>query len=124
MRLLISGYRKFSDYHVIETEMKKILAESKETDHVIIHGNCSGVDLTADRVAKNCGWSTLIFPAQWDYYAKKGCRNAAGPMRNQQMIAEGKPDYALLFLAPESVGTLDMLARLDKSGIEYSVVYI
>jgi hypothetical protein len=41
MKLLISGYRNFNDYIVIEEEIKKILSG---IDHIIIHGGCKGVD--------------------------------------------------------------------------------
>jgi hypothetical protein len=37
-------------------------------------------------------WKTLVFKPNW-LLGKK-----AGPIRNEKMITEGKPDYAICFL--------------------------
>lgn len=117
MRLLISGYREFNNYEVVQREMEKLLKPGES--HVVIHGNCSGADLTADRVARDKGWERRIFPALWNKHGK-----AAGPIRNQQMIDEGRPDYALIFLSPHSKGTLDMKNRLEHCGVKYTLVNV
>lgn len=117
MRLLVSGYRNFTDYNIIETEMKNLLLAGEK--HVVIHGACSGVDMTADKAAKNNNWECQIFPANWAKHGK-----AAGPIRNQQMIDEGMPDYAIIFLSPLSRGTLDMKNRLDRHNIKYTIVNV
>jgi len=119
MRLLISGYRYFRDYDTIEKEIKKVLDSKPNESHIIIHGNCSGVDTTADEIAKANELQRLVFFADWNQYGK-----AAGPIRNQQMIDEGKPDYAIIFLSPQSRGTLDMKNRLDKCKIKYTIVHL
>lgn len=117
MRLLISGYRYFSDYDIVQTEMKKVLCDNET--HVIIHGNCQGADLTADKVAKDNGWDCLLFPPEWNKHGK-----AAGVIRNEEMIVEGRPDYAIVFLSPQSRGTLDMKKRLDRHKIKYTLVHV
>ena len=56
----------------------------------------------------------LAFPADWDKYHK-----AAGHIRNQQMLTEGKPTLVLAFhhdLA-RSKGTKDMVRRALKAGL-------
>jgi hypothetical protein len=40
---------------------------------------------------------------------------AAGPIRNQRMIDEGKPDLVIAF--PGGRGTADMVSRAKKAGI-------
>lgn len=59
------------------------------------------------------------FPADWKRYGK-----AAGPIRNQQMIDEGKPDLVLAFHENinESRGTKDMVARARGIGIKVIII--
>lgn len=116
MRLLVSGYRYFNDYNVIEREILKIL--NKDEKHTIIHGNCQGVDLIADDIAKKNNWERFIFRPDWSIGKK------AGPIRNQKMIDEGKPDMALLFMSENSRGTVDMKNRLERHKIKYIVINI
>lgn len=77
----------------------------------LIHGGARG----ADRLAGE--WATLRhipvrqFPAQWD---KNG--RAAGPLRNQQMLDEGKPDIVVAF--PGGAGTADMVRRAHAADIK------
>lgn len=116
MKLLVSGYRNFFDYEIISREMKNIL--EKDTDHTVIHGGCFGVDTIAGKVSEENNWNVQIFNADWSIGKK------AGPIRNQKMIDEGKPDFALLFLSEKSKGTLDMKNRLDSAKIKYKIINI
>ena len=52
----------------------------------------------------------IVFPAEWDKYGV-----SAGPIRNQKMIDEGKPD--LVFAFPGGRGTTDMIRRAAVAGI-------
>ena len=54
------------------------------------------------------------YPADWKKYGK-----SAGPLRNQRMIDEGKPDLVVAF--PGGVGTADMISRAKAYNI--SVLY-
>ena len=65
----------------------------------IVHGNCKGVDRTADEVAGHIGMSSTPVDAEWDKYGDK-----AGPIRNKLMIDyisqlahEGKQILVLAF---------------------------
>jgi hypothetical protein len=58
-----------------------------------------------------------VFYADWDKHGR-----AAGPIRNQQMLDEGKPDLVVAFLLPQGSGTLDMIRRTEKAGIEVRVI--
>lgn len=60
----------------------------------------------------------MVFPAEWNRLGR-----TAGPVRNTQMLKEGKPDCALAFhpnLAL-SKGTKNMVNQLIKAGIPYLV---
>ena len=80
-------------------------------DTVIISGAGSGADTVATDWAVVNWVSFLEFSADW-----KKLGNAAGPIRNQQMIDEGKPDLVLAF--PGGTGTADMVRRAKAAGIE------
>ena len=47
---------------------------------------------------------------QWDELGKK-----AGPLRNQRMLDDGKPDMVVAF--PGGGGTKDMVRRAAKAGV-------
>lgn len=79
---------------------------------MIIEGRAKGADTIARK------WSNIFleqdsegYPADWE-----GLGKAAGPIRNQQMLDEGKPDYVLAM--PGGKGTQDMIERAVKAGIK------
>ena len=110
MRLLICGSRNWKD-------RKAVLQAVKELNpSVIIEGECRGADRLAASVAEELGILVEKFPADWARHGRQ-----AGPIRNQQMLAEGKPDYVLAFPTSESRGTWDMVRRAKKAGVETKV---
>jgi len=82
---------------------------------VVIHGGAKGADTLAARSADNQGVTAEAYPADWGTHGK-----AAGPIRNQQMIDDAKPDVCWAFVdkpLAESRGTADMVRRARKAGI-------
>lgn len=77
---------------------------------VVIHGDARGVDRCAGAWAESNHITVRKFPADWDRHGK-----SAGPIRNQQMLDEGKPDFVIAF--PGGIGTSDMVARSKKIGV-------
>ena len=77
--------------------------------------SASGADRLGERFAKANNCELLVFPADWNKFGK-----AAGFIRNQQMIDEGKPD--LVVALPGGRGTADMVRRAKKHGIEVAEV--
>jgi SLOG family YspA-like protein len=77
---------------------------------VIITGGASGVDSTAtDWAAVN--WCQFKeYKADWKKHGR-----AAGPIRNQRMLDEGKPDLVVAF--PGGRGTADMVKRAKAAGV-------
>ena len=69
-----------------------------------------GADWQAAVWAKTAGLPVLYFYANW-----QGEGKAAGPLRNQRMIDEGRPAVGIEF--PGGRGTRDMRRRLEGSGI-------
>ena len=112
MRLLVCGDRDWYDPLPIEKRIGEIQPS------VVIHGCAKGADSMAGRAARKFSIPVLEFPALWDKYGK-----GAGPIRNQQMLDEGKPDYVLAFHddLEHSKGTRDMVNRAKKAGIPVEV---
>jgi hypothetical protein len=82
MRVLICGDRNWTDRRRIGWYLNTLPVGS-----VVIHGNAPGVDRIAAELARELGFEVIAFPAQWWRYGR-----AAGPLRNKQMIDEGRPD--------------------------------
>ena len=118
MRVLVCGGRDFADrkcfFHRIDDLDHE---EGVWTIDTIIHGGCKGADLLAAEWAGPLpSWSERIlevleFKADWDKHGR-----SAGPIRNQQMLDEGKPDLVLAFAGGK--GTDDMCRRAREAGVE------
>lgn len=109
MKILICGSRDYKNIEAIKNVINRLSAED-----IVIHGCAKGADSIAGYLAKNKGLKVLEFPAQWDKYGK-----AAGPIRNKQMLDEGKPDEVYAFYADKSKsrGTKNMVKQSRKAGI-------
>jgi hypothetical protein len=120
--MLVCGGRDFEDQEFLNETLDRIcfnrgwILEPGEYGnflaHVhLIHGGARGTDLLAEdwAIGHWCDWTE--FEADWDTHGKK-----AGPIRNQQMLEEGKPDVVVAF--PGGKGTADMVRRAKKAGIE------
>ncbi len=113
MRLLVCGGRDFKDSHMafaIISDTLQWYDVSYDCPHTIISGCARGADQIALDWAEAYGVPVDPYPADWNKYPK-----AAGPIRNQRMIDEGKPDMVLAF--PGGKGTADMIKRAGKAGI-------
>jgi hypothetical protein len=106
MRLLITGDRNWKDEGIIHAVLT--LMADTYPDLTIIHGGANGADSIAGDIAESLEIKTLEFRADWSKHGR-----AAGPIRNQQMLDEGKPDAVMAFHKDlrSSRGTLDMVRR-------------
>jgi len=77
-----------------------------------------GADEGAYEAARDLHIPYMICWADWDRWGNK-----AGPIRNQEMLDRGRPNYALAFHDDlnKSKGTKDMVERLKKAGITTEV---
>lgn len=124
MRILCCGDRNwkakravyFGIMYAINNNTKGAVVAS---DVTIIHGACRGADTLAGEVAIEEGMRILLYPAQWTKYGP-----AAGPIRNQQMLDEGKPDVVVAYHDDllTSKGTKDMIERASKAKLPIYVV--
>lgn len=121
-RILVCGGRDYDDYRHVARTLDSICAEREwimEPDEfgnwlpqvVIIHGGARGADCLADQWAVVNWQESVEFPADWKRHGKM-----AGPIRNLQMLEEGKPDLVVAF--PGGRGTAHMVKAAEERGIE------
>lgn len=113
MRLVVTGGRGYSDTRRAFAALDELHA--RRPISVLIEGEARGLDSRARVWAVRRGVAVEPYPAAWELYGK-----AAGGIRNQQMIDEGRPDYGLVF--PGGFGTADMRRRLVAAGIPFEEV--
>lgn len=113
MRVLICGSREWADGGAIYQKLAQ-LHDGKNVV-IVIEGECRGADVLGRQAAEQLRIPVLAFPAEWKKYGR-----SAGPIRNAQMLREGKPAVVLAFhddLA-HSAGTKDMVERAKKAGLK------
>lgn len=108
MRLLVTGGRDYRDFQALATLLDAIHAQTPIT--LLIHGAAPGTDSLAAAWAAFRHVPAQAYPADWTTHGK-----AAGPIRNQQMLTEGRPDAYLAL--PGGRGTADMVRRCKRAGI-------
>jgi len=113
-RVLICGTRNSGDY----VELAEVIM-NLPFGSVIIQGMCRGVDVMAKYLGEKYGFDVEDYPADWGKHGR-----AAGPIRNKQMLDDGKPDivYAFHPNIAESKGTKNMVNQAKKRGIETIVI--
>jgi hypothetical protein len=77
----------------------------------VIDGAAPGADALANEWARSKGIKTQRFRADWRLQGRK-----AGPLRNAQMLREGRPDLVIAF--PGGDGTADMIRQARAAGVE------
>ncbi len=115
-KALICGDRNWTDRDSIRLWIAKLQDMGYNT---IIEGESRGADTIASEEAKLAGMNVLRFPAKWSEYGK-----AAGPVRNRQMLSEGKPNLVVAFHnnIENSKGTKNMCEQAKAKGIEVILV--
>jgi hypothetical protein len=108
MRVLVCGGRSFADLPLLDRRLDEM--HTKYGIKTIIHGGAAGADNMAHFWAGFNGVDVEIYSANWKKHGK-----AAGPIRNQRMIEEGKPDMVVAFAGGR--GTADMTRRALAAGL-------
>ena len=112
MRLLICGGRNFTDVEYAIPRFHRVHLKTPVT--TLICGMAHGGDMIGHAWAKEMGIPTEEYPITKEAWDRHG--NAAGPIRNLQMLKQGKPDLVLGL--PGGNGTAHMLSIADKAGVE------
>lgn len=117
-RIIIAGCRDFNDYEKLKSETNIVLRfYDIKTEITIVSGGCTGADNLGERYAKEYGIPLEIHPAEWDKFG-----NAAGPIRNEEMIKES--DAVLCFWDGKSHGTLSLISLAKKYKKPLKIIYI
>lgn len=116
-RVLVCGGRDYNDRAALYYELNRLIGSYSDGDNydvrtqlTVITGAARGADTLADEWAMEYGAKREVYPADWAKHKK-----AAGPIRNQQMLDEGKPSLVIAF--PGGAGTADMVRRAKAAGI-------
>ncbi len=122
IRLLVCGGRAFTNRRYLFNVLDALHAASPVS--MVIHGGARGADSLAGDWANANKIKVWKFPADWNdlthpdavlkQHQDGSWYNAnAGPIRNQQMLDEGRPDHVIAF--PGRKGTADMIRRAGEA---------
>lgn len=116
-RVLICGDRNWAD----ATAVIHALAEVQQAEgvEVVIEGEATGADTLGKNAAFQLGIPVQAYPADW---RKNG--RSAGPLRNAQMLNDGKPTLVLAFhpFIENSKGTRHMIEIAMKAGVPVKII--
>ena len=108
MRVLVYGGRDFTNQKLGFKALDQLHAEFGFT--VVIDGVARGADTIGYNWAQLRNLPSDRYPANWSKYGR-----SAGPIRNKQMLDEGKPDIGVAF--PGGAGTSNMTKQLLEAGV-------
>ena len=121
MKVLICGGRGFRDKQFVDDYLDEWVTSLYDKNPyfkesiIVIHGGALGVDTWADSWAIRRKYTIKEYQPDWDKYGR-----AAGPIRNKQMLDEGKPDLVIAF--PGGRGTANMIKQAKEAGVEVEIV--
>jgi hypothetical protein len=107
--MLVCGGRNYTDKEQLWAALNGLLQDRAVLR--VISGGAKGADTMAEEWAKAQGLECAVYHADW---ARLG--RAARPIRNQQMLDEGRPTLVVAF--PGGRGTADMVRRARSAGVE------
>jgi hypothetical protein len=114
VRVLVCGGRNFEDRAMLWRVLDSLHEQHRFS--VVIHGMARGADRLADHWATFNRIPAYRFHAPWTQYG-----NAAGPIRNAKMLANGQPDLVVAF--PGANGTKDMIRKALAAKVDVLKVY-
>lgn len=113
MRVLVCGGRDYRDRKTLRDVLDGFHAATPFSS--VIHGDAPGADTLAGMWALQHDILVEVYPAEWRRYGR-----SAGPIRNEKMLREGRPDLVVAF--PGGRGTADMVRRAQKAGVRVEKV--
>lgn len=113
MRVLVCGSRNCTGTAFVYRELDAL--HRRLMISTVIEGDQRGVDRMAGFWARRNKIDNLKFPADWVKFGK-----AAGPIRNQRMLDEGRPDLVIAF--PGGIGTAGMVRLAEAADVRVILV--
>lgn len=115
--VLICGDRNWDNFSLL----LKTLSEVQQAEGValVVQGEATGADTMGRQAAALLGIPERGFPADWRKHGR-----SAGPIRNVQMLKEGKPTLVLAFhpFIENSKGTKHMVEIAQKAGVPVKII--
>lgn len=102
-RVLVCGGRTYDDRDMLNRTLLELAPD------VVIQGGAFGADRMAQEWAAANSVPFVTYPANWKLGRK------AGPIRNEFMLRDSRPDLVVAF--PGGRGTADMVGRAKEAGI-------
>lgn len=108
IKIIVCGGRDFAD----SAHVWNMLSEIDDMEGIasVAHGGAPGADSEAGKWASHSRKPVQVYSARWKQEGK-----AAGPLRNQRMLDQFKPDAVVAF--PGGRGTADMVRRAQAAGV-------
>jgi YspA, cpYpsA-related SLOG family len=91
-RIIIAGSRTITDKEFVFKELDRMLLPILNEIECVISGLAKGIDTLGKEWGIERGVKVVEFPAKWKELGRK-----AGPVRNEQMLVEGKANYVIAF---------------------------
>jgi hypothetical protein len=112
--VLICGDRNWTNFKIIEDFIVTL-----PTGTVIVEGDCRGADKISGYLGRQHGYRVIAVSAKWEKYG-----DAAGPIRNQEMLDLYKPELVVAFHndIEHSKGTKNMVTKATNAGIEVKII--
>lgn len=108
MRVLVCGGRDYNDLETVQAILDRL--HEATAFSCVIHGAARGADTLAGLWAKHHDVPVEAYAAAWSRHGR-----AAGMIRNEQMLREGRPDLVVAF--PGGVGTAGMVRIARRAGV-------
>lgn len=120
MKVLVFGSRAWVDEGMIYRVLSKL-----PKDTILVTGFARGADQIADRIGRKLGFDVRAYPADWDQHG-----NAAGPIRNAEMLAKEHPDAKGIKFdkgfgfstGRDNKGTHDMAEKLWEARVRFEIL--
>lgn len=109
MKIAIVGSRDFPNLDDVREYIRRLPEGT-----VIVSGGARGVDAVAEETAKECGFQTMIFPADWKTFHK-----SAGFRRNVDIVTAA--DKVVAFWNGRSNGTRHSISLAKEQGKQLEV---
>jgi hypothetical protein len=109
MRVLVCGGRAYNNVANVWDTLDAL--QTSRPIALVIEGGAPGADRLARVWAQKHRVPLKTYSADWSRHGK-----AAGPIRNQRMIDDGKPDLVVAF--PGGKGTTDMVQRAFAANVQ------
>ncbi|ARK07520.1 hypothetical protein LAV_00145 [Sphingobium phage Lacusarx] len=111
VRVCVTGGRAYKDWRFVWRSINQFERDHDVEIEELGQGEATGVDRFAKEWAQAAGVPTRDYKADWDRHGE-----AAGGIRNEEMLIDFKPDYLLVF--PGGTGTTNCTRHARKMKIE------